>query len=61
MFFSLGVITIHSQNINTFNYQAVAHDPLTNQILANKIECEVYIGTNAQDPETITYIQKNIP
>ena len=52
VFFSLGVITIHRQNINTFNYQAVAHDPLTNQILANQdLNVKFYIGTNAQDPE----------
>ena len=51
--FSFGVSTIHGQNINTFNYQAVAHDPLTNQILANQdLNVKFYIGTNPQDPET---------
>ena len=50
--FSFGVLTIHGQNINTFNYQAVAHDPLTNQILANQdLNVKFYIGTNNQDPE----------
>ena len=51
--FSFGVSTIHGQNINTFNYQAVAHDPLTNQILANQVlNVKFYIGTNPQDPES---------
>ena len=50
--FLFGVVTIHSQNINTFNYQAVAHDPLTNQILANQdLNVKFYIGINNQDPE----------
>ena len=52
VFFSMGVLTTYSQNINTFNYQAVAHDPVTNQILANQdLNVKFYIGTNAQDPE----------
>ena len=52
VFFSLVVLTTYSQNINTFNYQAVAHDPLTNQILANQdLNVKFYIGTNPQDPE----------
>ena len=51
--FSSIVITTHGQNTNTFNYQAVAHDPLTNQILANQdLNVKFYIGTNAQDPES---------
>ena len=44
--------SIHGQNINTFNYQAVAHDPITNQILANQdLNVKFYIGINNQDPE----------
>ena len=50
--FSFGVLTIHGQNINTFNYQAVAHDPITNQILANQdLNVKFYIGISNQDPE----------
>ena len=50
--FSFGVLNIHGQNINTFNYQAVAHDPITNQILANQdLNVKFYIGINNQDPE----------
>ena len=50
--FSFGVLNIHGQNINTFNYQAVAHDPISNQILANQdLNVKFYIGINNQDPE----------
>ena len=50
--FSFGLLTIRGQNINTFNYQVVAHDPITNQILANQdLNVKFYIGINNQDPE----------